>query len=335
MIDWGLFSRFAQTVTETAADIETAADAFISVARIIGYIFACIYVVRRYAQRQAEETGFSFMDLLYPIFISLVLTYYKPLAHGIETALTGISQDVSQQSIEKQAPLAKSFFDYFDKTDNAIEQAKEKGADQWSANMSEAEKRAIAHKKKVMGEDIGTGQSTDASILDDLEAAFTYLNPMNILKDKLYELEKLIFELAGKCAIMGLWLVSKAYLVIFFVLGPLAIGFSLVPGFEFAIVNWFQRYISYCLWLPVFNVFLRIGVAIISAYQDFDTTTVSISPIPSLAPMAVAGFVLLAGFFTTAKISSTIIAAAPTGSALRSAGRAAAAGAKAAVALFV
>lgn len=175
------------------------------------------------------------------------------------------------------------------------------------------------------------GNNSGGGILDGIKNIYKTVNPINWVKDGIYEIEKLIFEYGAKFAVMGMWIVSKCYLLIYYVLGPLAIGFSLVPSFEFSITNWFQKYITYCLWMPIFNFFLAIAVGFIQSYKEYDIEAGTIAP--SLAPLAVAFLILIIGIFVTAKVTSNILAAAPSGSLIRGAAGAVKTAAKAVAAL--
>lgn len=55
------------------------------------------------------------------------------------------------------------------------------------------------------------------------------------------------------------------FLTVLYLLGPIAIGFSLFPGFENTIINWAGRYIKTSLWLPI--GFLLEGVLSIASRE--------------------------------------------------------------------
>ncbi len=55
----------------------------------------------------------------------------------------------------------------------------------------------------------------------------------------------------SRLALSVLLLVRTFVLSILYLLGPLAIGFSLIPGFEGSLVHWLQKYIHVSLWCVV------------------------------------------------------------------------------------
>jgi conjugative transposon TraJ protein len=83
------------------------------------------------------------------------------------------------------------------------------------------------------------------------EMAKLSYNMKNSIKVWLSEILQILFEAAALC----INTVRTFYLIILAILGPLAFGLSVFDGFHHILHNWFARYISIFLWLPVANIF--------------------------------------------------------------------------------
>jgi conjugative transposon TraJ protein len=72
-----------------------------------------------------------------------------------------------------------------------------------------------------------------------------------------------ILELLFYAAGLIINAIRTFFLIILVIIGPLALGFSMLPGFEGTFSGWIARYIQIFLWLPIANI---LG-SIISRFQ--------------------------------------------------------------------
>jgi conjugative transposon TraJ protein len=115
-------------------------------------------------------------------------------------------------------------------------------------------------KETVLAQQVEKEQFTvDPSMEKTLEAAIGKLSFFDKIS---YEVEKNfrewtknVLELVYQAATLIVNTARTLFLIILSILGPLAFGFAIWPGFEGNLVNWLGRYITVSLWLPVANVF--------------------------------------------------------------------------------
>lgn len=169
---------------------------------------------------------------------------------------------------------------------------------------------------ETLSGDADSGFASGISNRLKFEMAKTSYNMKSSIKVGLSEVLQVLFESAALC----INTVRTFYLIILGILGPLAFGFSVYPGFEDNLTHWLARYINVFLWLPVANIFgsliaqlqqemLRLDIARLSttgqtAFNSTDTAYLI--------------FLLMAiiGYFTVPSISNYIVRAGSMGAQL-------------------
>ncbi len=126
-------------------------------------------------------------------------------------------------------------------------------------------------------------------------------------------------EMLHLSAVLVINTVRTLFLIILSILGPLALGFAIWPGFEGNLVNWLGRYITVSLWLPIANIF----GAVIAQLQTFmlqaDIDRIRTATDPNSADLGYLIFLVIAiccyAFVPTA--ASWVIQSTGVGNALR------------------
>lgn len=92
------------------------------------------------------------------------------------------------------------------------------------------------------------------------------LNPTTIIQEGLTTLLQWLFEGAS----MILSVLQTFVRVVMSIMGPLALGLSVLDGFRNSYQQWLARYIGVCLWLPVVNIYGAIlaKVQVLMIQQD-------------------------------------------------------------------
>jgi conjugative transposon TraJ protein len=121
------------------------------------------------------------------------------------------------------------------------------------------------------------------------------------------EMLETLFEGAALC----INTVRTFYLIVLAILGPLALAFSVYPGLEGSLGNWFSHYIHVFLWLPVANLF---GSLIAQVQQemiklDINQLTTSGGTSFGATDAAYLIFLLMAivGYFTVPSVTRFIV----------------------------
>jgi len=208
----------------------------IGIGRAIGGLGALVYISSKIFGSLARAEPIDFYALLRPFVLGIAIGIFPVVLDVLNGIMTPIStatasmvrtqnEDIMQLQKMKEAALAKTVVDEPFIVDQDLE-------------------------KK-------------------LATAVDHLSPLNQVS---YQIEKSFrewlkdaLELVYQSASLIINTVRTMFLIILSILGPLAWGFAIWPGFEGNLVNWLGRYITVSLWLPIANIF----GAIIAKIQVF------------------------------------------------------------------
>jgi len=291
-------STMIQLIDGAVAEVRSSASLFMTAARIIGGIGAMIWVVRKFSERLLREgEPLSLLDFSFPVMIALLLSVYPMVAGGIEQAFQGVTSLASQAA--STSPNGKELFTRLtdhekalkkDEASKAVLTKNTKADDDWFQQNASGDNKAYTAYKQV---------TTGASMLQD---------HTGLISGLVNQVLQWVFTLLGEAGVIIIYFISKIYITLYFVFGPLSIAFSLIPGFEQSITNWFQKYISFCLWPVLANVLEIIVNKMIATQNIAEMSTMFFIPL----------MVLLFGLFSIPKLASSILAlSGPSGGAGR------------------
>ncbi len=127
-----------------------------------------------------------------------------------------------------------------------------------------------------------------------------------------------ILELLFQASALVIDTVRTFFLVVLAILGPIAFGISVFPGFESTMTQWFTRYISVYLWLPVADLFSCVlaRIQILMLKQDIEALeSVGATALDSLTGVYIIFMVIgIIGYFTVPTVAGWIIQAGGMGS---------------------
>lgn len=128
------------------------------------------------------------------------------------------------------------------------------------------------------------------------------------LKDAFRELLEILFDAAA----LVIDTIRTFFLIVLSILGPIAFAISVWSGFESTLNQWFTRYISVYLWLPVADLFSSILARIQSLILEHDIENLSDpSFIPDTTNTVYIIFMIIGivGYFTVPTVAGWIIQA--------------------------
>jgi conjugative transposon TraJ protein len=129
----------------------------------------------------------------------------------------------------------------------------------------------------------------------------------------LSEILQVLFESAALC----INTVRTFYLIILGILGPLAFGLSVFPGFGDNLTQWLARYINVFLWLPVANIFGSLIAQLQQEMLKLDLAQLSATGQTTFNSTDTAYIIFLimaiAGYCTVPSISNYIVRSGATG----------------------
>ena len=128
------------------------------------------------------------------------------------------------------------------------------------------------------------------------------------IKDAFRELLEILFNAAA----LVIDTIRTFFLIVLSILGPLAFAISVWDGFQSTLNQWFTRYISVYLWLPVADLFSSILARIQSLILEHDIENLSDpSFIPDTTNTVYIIFMIIGivGYFTVPTVAGWIIQA--------------------------
>jgi conjugative transposon TraJ protein len=138
-------------------------------------------------------------------------------------------------------------------------------------------------------------------------------NFKNSIKVVLSEILQIVYEAAALCVNT----LRTFEMILFAILGPLAIGLSVYDGFKSVFVSWLGRYVSVFLWLPVANIFGSMIGQIQEEMIKVDIQQIQANGTTSFGETDAAYMIFLIiaiiGYFCVPSITSHIINVFPSG----------------------
>ena len=223
-----LDTLYATEVTQSAT--------YINLGRAVGGIGALLYISYRIWQHQAKAESIDFFPLLRPFAVGLCILFFPQMCQGVY----GLAHAVAHSADEQRHKQLQEIAQLIAKRDNLILAAasQEKGTDYTPDQQKEAD---LKHASPVSVGWTGVNVNMDA-IAYQADKQFR-------------EWTKDMLELFAIGAQLGLSIIATFLLLMLSIVGPLAFGIAIIPGFEGGIKKWFGNFITISLWLPVASVY--------------------------------------------------------------------------------
>lgn len=255
----GAFERwYMEVFTQLDTDIQSNAIAASMLGRTIGGLGTLMYLGYLGFQMQEGSRPWEVTPMIRPIIIGMILLHWVSFYQMIQYPLQKLAQPSKDVfvSIEKQANDIR--VKRFEKQTQLLEFLIKQKAEE------EAKQKEIE-----INEDKGFGDR----IIEGMSQLFTPIQEWMIRMD--FQLQKLIAEVIEAVSLTILrvctyliFFIQKIWSYVLIVLGPVAVGLSLIPGFESSFQNWVAKFININLYTFVSYTIINIGQQlIISGYQ--------------------------------------------------------------------
>ena len=136
------------------------------------------------------------------------------------------------------------------------------------------------------------------------------------IRDAFRELLEVLFQAAA----LVIDTIRTFFLIVLSILGPIAFAISVWDGFQSTLTQWFTRYISVYLWLPVADLFSSMLAKIQSLILEKDIARLSdpdFIPDPSNTVYIIFMIIGIIGYFTVPTVTGWIIQAGGGGNFMR------------------
>lgn len=216
--------------------VQSGVGYYIGWGKVIASIGILYFVLKTYNTMQSEGRFIESSELFRVLFLTITLLFYGSFMGGVDGLMGGINNSLKVASSESGEV-------------NKLIRAKE----------IEEERKRIEEKKKEISENptLSTSgweklQNKWEKIKDDFNESFELFYVLVESESHLTDIiMESIFRFFAGMAISVLAFIRSFFLIVLYLLGPLAAGFSLFPGFENTFVNWLKKYLTFSLWLPV------------------------------------------------------------------------------------
>ena len=257
----GAFEKwFMEVFTKLDTQVNNDATAASMLGRSIGGFGALCYLSYLGWQMQSGDRQWEITPMLRPIFIGFMLIYWSGFTSMIQYPFQKLAEPSQSifQDIEKQVNDVR--VKRFEKQNQLLEALIKK----------KAEEDAKSETIDKMGE------KSDSSWFDLSDQFDKLIAPIKEFQIRMnFEMQKLVADLIEAVALTILrvctyliFFIQKIWVYILITLGPIAVGISIIPGFESAMTNWVSKFINVNLYTFVAYTIINIGQQlIISGYQ--------------------------------------------------------------------
>lgn len=272
-----------------------------NVAKAIAAIAALFYIATRVWQSLARAEALDVYPLLRPFVIGLCIMFFSLLLDCMNTVLSPIV--VGTHEI-----LNKQTFDM-------VEYKKQKEELEHQAYMRNPETAYVvddaAFDKEL--EELSAWNPADLCTIVGMYACRATYSLKKMVRDWFRELLELIFQ--GVALVIDT--VRTFFLIVLSILGPIAFALGVFDGLHSTIPQWFSRYISIYLWLPVSDIFSSVlaRIQVLMLQKDIEQLSdPNFIPDGSDAVYIIFLLIGILGYFTIPTVASWIVHTTGVGS---------------------
>ena len=279
------------------------------VAKGIAGLGALFYVAAKVWQSLARAEAIDVYPLLRPFALGLCIMFFPTFVLGtINTVLSPVVKGCNQL-METQ-------------TFDMNEYRAQKDRLEYEALMRSPETAYLASDEEFdrQLEELGWSPS-DMVTMTGMYMDRAAYNIKKSVRDWFRELLEILFQAAG----LIIDTLRTFFLIVLSILGPLAFALSVYDGFLSTLTQWFSRYISIYLWLPVSDLFSSVLARIQTLMLQKDIERLSdpnFIPDGSSTIYVIFMIIGIVGYFTIPTVASWIVSAGSTSAYNRNVARA-------------
>lgn len=294
------FNNLHQVLRDLYVEMMPLCSNMVGIAKGIAGLGALFYVSSRVWQSLARAEPIDVYPMLRPFAIGLCILFFpsivlgtingilSPIVSGTGTMLTNQTFDMQtyqaqKDELEKQALLRNPETAYLASDEEFDKKLDELG---WSPS------------------DLATmsGMYVERS--------------MHSVKKSIQEAFRSVLELVFQAASLIIDTLRTFFLIVLSILGPIAFALSVWDGFQSTLTQWFSRYISVYLWLPIANLFgAMLGkIQVLMLTKDIEAlSNPNFIPDSSNSVYTVFMLIGIVGYFTIPTVSNWVIQAGGMG----------------------
>ena len=226
------------------------------VAKGIAGLGALIYVASRVWQSLAHTEPIDVYPLLRPFAIGICIMFFPSLVLGTVNMVLSPVVRGTNQMLETQTFDMKKYQEQKEKLE--YEAMKRNPETAFLVSNEEFDRQL---------EELGWSP-TDLATMTGMYIERGMYNMKKSIRDFFREILELLFQAAS----LVIDTIRTFFLIVLSILGPIAFAISVFDGFQSTLTQWFSRYISVYLWLPVSDLFSSIlaRIQVLMLQNDID-----------------------------------------------------------------
>ena len=258
MGDGAFESWFFEVFTQMDHDLESRAISASMLGRTLGGIGSLIYLGYLGFQMQEGARPWEITPMLRPFVIGIILLHWTGFYQMIQYPLEQLAVPSRESFLDLEREANKVRIERFGKQTQLLD---------FLIQQQAAEK--AKERELSLGEDSGFSQR----MIEGMSQLFEPIEEWKIRMD--FELQKFSADLIEAICLTILrvctylvFFIQKIWSYILILLGPIALGISLIPGFEHSFQNWVSKFININLYTFVAYTIITLGQQlIISGYH--------------------------------------------------------------------
>lgn len=254
----GAFEKwFMEVFTKLDNSVQDSAQGSALVGKAIGGLGALMYLGYMGWQMAAGDREWEITPMLKPILIGFTLVYWSGFVSMIQAPFEAIAEPGITIFSEIESEVNDLRVERFKKQQQLLDAVIKLKAEE------DAKQEVIEN----------TTEDADDSWYDISEGLDKLIQPIKEWSIRMeFQMQKLVAELIEFCCLSILricvyliFFIQKIWAYILIILGPIAVGMALIPGFENSLYSWVSKFININLYTFVAYTIINIGQQLIAS----------------------------------------------------------------------
>lgn len=259
----GAFEKwFMEVFTKLDNSVEDSAAGSALVGKAIGGLGALMYLGYMGWQMAAGDREWEITPMLKPILIGFTLVYWSGFVSLIQAPFEAIAEPGISIFSEIESEVNDLRVERFKKQQQLLDAVIKLKAEE------DAKQEVIEN----------TTEDADDSWYDISEGLDKLIQPIKEWSIRMeFQMQKLVAELIEfvclsilRVCVYLIFFIQKIWAYILIILGPIAVGMALIPGFENSLYSWVSKFININLYTFVAYTIINIGQQLIASGYEME-----------------------------------------------------------------
>ncbi|WP_407532359.1 type IV secretion system protein [Elizabethkingia miricola] len=254
----GAFEKwFMEVFTKLDNSVQDSAGEAALVGKAIGGLGALMYLGYMGWQMAAGDREWEITPMLKPVLIGFTLVYWTGFVNLIQAPFEAIAEPGVAIFSDIESEVNDLRIQRFKKQQQLLDAVIKLKADE------DAKQEVIEN----------TGKDADDSWFDISDGLDKLIQPIKEWQIRMeFQMQKLVAEIIEficlsilRICVYLIFFIQKIWAYILIILGPIAVGMALVPGFENSLYSWVSKFININLYTFVAYTIINIGQQLIAS----------------------------------------------------------------------